>query len=132
MDFNKDYYAILGVHPSAEKVVIDAAYKALAKRYHPDKNQNDPETTKRQMQEINEAYEILSNEQKRREYDENSENSNFEFGDSNDSDTSEQPEYDPLEQDWKIITEYYPNSRQHLESLSNINWKVSCFNKLYL
>ena len=62
----------------------------------------------------------------------NSENSNFEFGDSNDSNTSEQPEYDPLEQDWKIITEYYPNSRQHLESLSNINWKVSCFNKLYL
>ena len=35
MDFSKDYYAILGVHPSAEKVVIDAAYKALAKRYHP-------------------------------------------------------------------------------------------------
>ena len=66
MDFNKDYYAILGVHPSAEKVVIDAAYKALAKRYHPDKNQNDPETSKRQMQEINEVYEILSNEQKRR------------------------------------------------------------------
>ena len=66
MDFNKDYYAILGVHPSAEKVVIDAAYKALAKRYHPDKNQNDSENAKRQMQEINEVYEILSNEQKRR------------------------------------------------------------------
>ena len=132
MDFNKDYYVILGVHPSVEKVVIDAAYKALAKRYHPDKNQNDPETTKRQMQEINEAYEILSNEQKRREYDENSENSNFEFGDSNDSDTSEQPEYDPLEQDWKIITEYYPNSRQHLESLSNINWKLGYAFKAYI
>ena len=36
MDPNKDYYAILGVHPTAEKAVIDAAYKALAKRYHPD------------------------------------------------------------------------------------------------
>ena len=35
MDQNKDYYAILGVHPTAEKAVIDAAYKALAKRYHP-------------------------------------------------------------------------------------------------
>ena len=35
MDQNKDYYAILGVHPTAEKTVIDAAYKALAKRYHP-------------------------------------------------------------------------------------------------
>ena len=66
MDFNKDYYAILGVHPSAEKVVIDAAYKALAKRYHPDKNQNDAETAKRQMQEINEAYEILSDENEKK------------------------------------------------------------------
>ena len=70
MDFNKDYYAILGVHPSAEKVVIDAAYKALAKRYHPDKNQNDAETAKRQMQEINEAYEILSDENEKKIYDE--------------------------------------------------------------
>ena len=35
MDQNKDYYAILGVHPTAEQSVIDAAYKALAKRYHP-------------------------------------------------------------------------------------------------
>ena len=35
MDQNKDYYAILGVHSTAEKAIIDAAYQALAKRYHP-------------------------------------------------------------------------------------------------
>ena len=53
MDPNKDYYAILGVHPTAEKAVIDAAYKALAKRYHPDMNQDNPNEAKRRMQEIN-------------------------------------------------------------------------------
>ena len=65
MDSNKDYYAILGVHPTAEKAVIDAAYKALAKRYHPDMNQDNPGEAKRRMQEINEAYEVLSDNQKR-------------------------------------------------------------------
>ena len=70
MDPNKDYYAILGVHPTAEKAVIDAAYKALAKRYHPDMNQDKPDETKRRMQQINEAYEVLSDDVKRKEYDE--------------------------------------------------------------
>ena len=36
MNKNKDYYAILGVHPTAEIAVIEAAYKALAKKYHMD------------------------------------------------------------------------------------------------
>ena len=132
MDFNKDYYAILGVHPSAEKVVIDAAYKALAKRYHPDKNQNDPETAKRQMQEINEAYEILSNEQKRREYDENSENSNFENEDFYNNEDTTETSYDPLEEDWKIAIEYFPDTKKYFESLSSINWKLGFAFKAYI
>ena len=36
MNIDKDYYAILGVLPSAEEIVIKAAYRALSKRYHPD------------------------------------------------------------------------------------------------
>ena len=43
MDPNKDYYAILGVHPSAEKAVIDAAYNAQANRYYPVMNQDNPD-----------------------------------------------------------------------------------------
>ena len=68
-DPNKDYYAILGVHPTAEKAVIDAAYKALAKRYHPDMNQDKPGESKLRMQEINEACEVLSDVSRRKEYD---------------------------------------------------------------
>jgi len=66
MDKNKDYYAILGVHPTAEITVIKAAYKALAKRYHPDVNKEDPDEAHRRMQEINEDHEILSNTTKRK------------------------------------------------------------------
>ena len=47
MDSNKDYYAILGVHPTAEITVIEAAYKALVKRYHPDKNRDNPDEANR-------------------------------------------------------------------------------------
>ena len=38
MDLNKDYYKILGVLDNAEDIVIKAAYRALAQKYHPDKN----------------------------------------------------------------------------------------------
>ena len=45
------------------------AYKALAKRYNLDMNQDNPDETKRRMHRINEAYDVLSDEAKRKEYD---------------------------------------------------------------
>lgn len=65
----KDYYAVLGVVPTAEAVVIAAAYRELAKKYHPDKWRGDRPIGEARMRELNEAYERLSNEQLRREYD---------------------------------------------------------------
>ena len=62
-----DYYEILQVHPSAEPEVIKGAYDKLAKKYHPDLNK-DPTATER-MKQINLAYEVLSNPQKRRQFD---------------------------------------------------------------
>lgn len=69
MNENKDYYAILGVTPLADDVVIRAKYKALAQRYHPDKYQATGKNTTLKMMEINEAYSILSNPDKRIDYD---------------------------------------------------------------
>lgn len=64
-------YEILEVSENASNEVIEKAYKVLAKRYHPDlqlpENKAKAET---KMKEINEAYEILSNEEKRKQYDE--------------------------------------------------------------
>jgi curved DNA-binding protein CbpA len=62
-----DYYEILQVSPNAETEVIDAAYRKLASKYHPDKNLS-PDAT-RQMQNINVAYDVLKDPAKRRSYD---------------------------------------------------------------
>ena len=62
-----DYYSILGVTPSAEDVVIRAAYRALMRHYHPDTNP-DPEAQRR-AQEITAAFAVLRDPAKRAEYD---------------------------------------------------------------
>ena len=61
----KNYYKILGVIPTAEMIVIKAAYRALSQKYHPDKNRDEAEISKQKMQELNEAYSVLSDEIKK-------------------------------------------------------------------
>lgn len=62
---SKDYYEILGVSKNANKEDIKKAYYKLAHKYHPDKSKSDD----KKFKEINEAYQILSNDKKRAEYD---------------------------------------------------------------
>ena len=64
---NIDYYEILQVIPSSEQAVIEAAYKGLARRYHPDLNKSVGAT--KRMQDINLAYECLADPAKRANYD---------------------------------------------------------------
>uniref|UniRef100_A0A6P4EVE3 DnaJ homolog l(2)tid, mitochondrial n=1 Tax=Drosophila rhopaloa TaxID=1041015 RepID=A0A6P4EVE3_DRORH len=64
----KDYYKTLGVAKNSNGKDIKKAYYQLAKKYHPDTNKEDPDAG-RKFQEVSEAYEVLSDEQKRREYD---------------------------------------------------------------
>ena len=65
----KDYYKILQISPDAAPEVIQMAYKALAKKYHPDLNPDNAEQAQEQMKELNEAFEVLSNPEKRARYD---------------------------------------------------------------
>jgi hypothetical protein len=69
MDYRKNYYQILEVFSTASKEEIHAAYRRLAKLYHPDKNIEDPEAEEK-FKLINEANEVLSNEIFKHEYDE--------------------------------------------------------------
>ncbi len=67
---SRDYYEILEVHPSASPEVIEKVYKALSMKYHPDKKPSEKKRwATRKMQELNEAYRVLSNPLKRRVYD---------------------------------------------------------------
>jgi curved DNA-binding protein CbpA len=66
--YKSDYYEILGVTANASQQEIREAYRQLAFRYHPDRNDNDPGATEK-MKAINEAYATLSNPTKRNEYD---------------------------------------------------------------
>lgn len=65
---NKDFYSILGVSKTASDDEIKKAYRSLAKKYHPDLNQGSAEAAER-LKEVNEAYEVLSDKQKRSNYD---------------------------------------------------------------
>ena len=64
----RDYYEVLGVSRSASDAEIKKAYRALAKKYHPDMNPGDKEAEKK-FKEASEAYAVLSDAEKRRQYD---------------------------------------------------------------
>lgn len=66
---SKDYYSILGVNKNATQAEIKKAYRTLAVKWHPDKNQNNKEQAEQKFKEINGAYEILSDPNKRSNYD---------------------------------------------------------------
>ena len=68
MSEKRDYYEALGVDRGADDATLKSAYRKLAMKYHPDRNPDDKEAESN-FKEINEAYEILSDKEKRHLYD---------------------------------------------------------------
>lgn len=98
---SKDYYNILNISKDASLDEIKKSYKKLALKYHPDKNKDNEESTKK-FQEITEAYSILGDEQKRKNYD------HYGFGD----DHFNFEQKDPFEMFNTIFKEHLNNFKQ--------------------
>jgi len=64
-----DYYKVLGISSQADEKEIKSAYRKLAKKHHPDAVRDNPELTER-MYEVQAAYEVLGDKEKRKQYDE--------------------------------------------------------------
>ena len=68
METKRDYYQVLGISRDAQESTIKKAYRKLAKKYHPDSNEGNATAAER-FKEVNEAYDVLSDEKKRKLYD---------------------------------------------------------------
>ncbi|MFR1079786.1 DnaJ C-terminal domain-containing protein [Enterocloster sp.] len=68
MDQKRDYYEVLGIERTADSNTIKKAYRKLAKQYHPDTNKGDPRAEEK-FKEATEAYAVLSDPEKRKQYD---------------------------------------------------------------
>ena len=107
-----DYYEILSVHLNAETRVIQAAYRALAKAYHPDTFDGDKKESHEKMAQINEAYNVLKDKGKRKIYDkEYSGHVNDTNHDSNDA--------------WATVASYYPELKNYVRFLHSIDHGLS-------
>ncbi len=65
----EDFYKTLGVSKTASQDEIQKAYRKLSRKYHPDVNPDDPETAKKKFQEVQAAFEVLKDPEKRKQYD---------------------------------------------------------------
>ena len=125
----KDFYAILHVLPSADLDVIKAAYKALARKYHPDTFVGDKTKAGRMMQEINDAYSVISDPAKRKTYDnERAKNNDKEEY----SDGGEEVNDPRMEEDWLLACKYCPEAKLHYAFLSRLSYSLGFTYKSYM
>jgi curved DNA-binding protein CbpA len=125
MDANKDYYATLGLTPSADPVVIRAAFKALAQRYHPDRTGVGQAQAGARMAEINEAYSVLSDPAKRTEYDRLRQNTARNADTAFQDGDAEPAAGSPLDGDWQTALQFYPELDALRAGLGKISWKLA-------
>ncbi|OBT08058.1 hypothetical protein A9267_10045 [Shewanella sp. UCD-FRSSP16_17] len=120
MGTGQNYYAVLGILPTAELVVIKAAYKAMMKVYHPDKYHGSKEYAHQKCLEISEAYRVLSDLGQKAEYDAGQD---FSFTQEDESGTNENSNTasHALDDDWNIAAKYQPNIKSLEASLRRIS-----------
>lgn len=118
MDAPSDFYQVLGVLPDAEQIVITAAYRALASRYHPDRWAGDTTEATRRMSEINSAYDAVGTPEKRASYDRLRSTTTSTFGENSEQvDAAFDDAMSDLETRWQTAVSLMPDLqkiRDHL------------------
>ena len=124
-----DHYRVLGVMPGADEVVVRAAYKALAQRYHPDRFAGDPKEAHQRMAEINAAFAILGDPVKRAAYDaELRDEQTAEFASSETEWQQDQAFSDAMEdldRRWGVACGVFPELENLKQELHRISSKLS-------
>lgn len=129
----QDYYAVLGVSPDAEDIVIRAAYRALAQRYHPDRAGAPDANAHTRMAELNAAYAVLSDQARRSAYDRlRAAGANAGGGRFGDAEEVPPAEDDPLAKDWKIAQKIYPDLAAFEQRLAQFSAKLAATYRAYL
>jgi len=122
MNVDIDYYSALGILPSADSETISAVYRALAKKFHPDVYRGDQTIAERRMRELNEAYAVLSDEIRRKNYDDARKTKYGQSGSFSGASDAEAAESKAAElADWQLVKEYHPEceeARANLEKMS--------------
>jgi curved DNA-binding protein CbpA len=124
----KDYYAVLHVLPTADVAVIAAAYRALARKYHPDTANCAAAREGNPMAEINEAYEVLSDADKRKGYDKK----RSEMGSRAEFSSAEERMGPGQAEDWKLACSLCPDAKQCFEYLSLLSPSLAFAYAAYL
>lgn len=125
---NPDLYAVLGVLPDAEDIVVTAAYRALAQRYHPDKWSGDPSVAHRRMAAINDAYGVLGDKTKRAAYDREHHNfgsQDFPDGDREEHDKAFSDALTETEERWCVAVSVFPDLQTLRSSLAQTSTSLA-------
>lgn len=130
---NKNYYDILEVNKNASPEIIEKAYKTLVKKYHPDLQENNLKSIyEEKIKKINEAYDILSNQEKRKNYDlflKNNEISNDDYNNLKNENINLKNEINYLKNNYKKNLNYNNlennNINNNYENLNKINEEIN-------
>lgn len=130
---NKNYYDILEVNKNASPEIIEKAYKTLVKKYHPDLQENNLKNIyEEKIKKINEAYDILSNQEKRKNYDlflKNNEISNDDYNNLKNENINLKNEINYLKNNYKKNLNYNNlennNINNNYENLNKINEEIN-------
>ena len=130
---HKDHYRILGVIQDAEDIVIKAAYRALAQRYHPDKWTGSPAEATRRMSKINGAFVVLSDPKKRKQYDQSRVSNEYNEPEEDSSNAGTEDDLgNSLDKNWSEAVKYFTDLEDIINDLSRISKPLAQTYKVYL